>query len=173
MKIFLHPNEMPLWIKAGAWHIQNQGVSPKATYWVLQMTSFFWITTHQFSVWMTLGKFLSLSSTSASSKLHPLDPLQLLQLHRSSSSEVEAELCSQVPRDRSGGTGLKLCQGKFSLDIRKKIFIKRAVKPLQRLHWAVVASPSLEGFKRYIYIYICVNIYACRHGLVVALAMLA
>lgn len=98
---------------------------------------------------MTLGKFFSLSNTNASSNSHPLDPLQLLLLDESSCREVEVEFCSQVLSDGSRGNGLKLCQGRFSLDVKKKLFIKRVVRPWQRLHRAVVELPSLEGFKRY------------------------
>lgn len=34
-----------------------------------------------YELWTTLEKFFSLSSTNASSNVHPLDPLQPLQLH--------------------------------------------------------------------------------------------
>ncbi|KAK4822195.1 hypothetical protein QYF61_011180 [Mycteria americana] len=61
-----------------------------------------------------------------------------------------ADLLSLVTGDRTRESGMKLYQGKFRLDIRKRLFAGRVVGRWNRIPREVVMAPSLSEFKEHL-----------------------
>lgn len=60
---------------------------------------------------------------------------------------MEIDLFFQAGRDRARGNDLKLCQGRFHLNIRKNFFTGSVVKHWNELPRELVESPSLKVFR--------------------------
>lgn len=71
----------------------------------------------------------------------------MLVFVRQGGSEVRVSLFSQAVSNRTRGYSLKMCRGRFKLDIWRNLFTKGVIGHWNGLPGEVVESRSLEVFK--------------------------